>query len=93
MTPSTDETRPSPAPRAAHERGRLAIALELARRAPALARIAAELLVTLAALAVVAAVLFVAPDRLSAALVGALLGGTALLGRRGRRGKDRDAGR
>ena len=63
-------------------RRREAIALALARRAPQLARTLAELLATLGALAVVVLVTLVAPEKLSAALVGALLGGAALLGRR-----------
>ena len=66
-------------------RDRRAIALALARRAPRLARTIAELLATLGALGVVVLVALVAPEKLSAALVAALLGGAALLGRRVRR--------
>lgn len=74
-------------------RGRAAIALALARRAPELVRTIAELLATLGALAVIVLVTLVAPGKLSAALVGALLGGAALLGRRfgRRRGRRRSA--
>lgn len=72
-------------------REREAVALALARRAPQLARTAAELLATLGALGVVVLVTLVAPQKLSAPLVGALLGGAALLGRGFGRRRARDA--
>ena len=87
MTRNEVRTRKPARLRGERARERRAIALALARHAPRLARTVAELLATLGALGVVVLVAFVVPERLSAALVAALLGGAALLGRRvGRRG-------
>ena len=89
MWPTPDDPSPQvPVPppiksvEAAHVRASPTPALDLMRRMPALARIGASLLATLAGIAAVVAIAAIAPERLTASLAAALVAGAALLSRR-----------
>ena len=86
--PSESVPDPSPALRG-NDR---TVVPQLARRAPALARVVAALIATLAALAAVVAIAAISPDRLTAGVCAARVGGATLVGRRARR-RDRDPGK